>query len=88
MNRVGIGHLSFALGDRQIWYRDLPDIEERIRRLEIFTAATKASGHCYGADPFINMQTCCEGGGAPGESYVVCASGRTSAGASLVRRLR
>ena len=35
MTRLGIRHLSFALGDEKVWYRDLPDIEERIRTLDI-----------------------------------------------------
>ena len=33
--RVGIRHLSITLGDQKVWYRDLPDIEERIRELNI-----------------------------------------------------
>jgi|GEM_PF-4087874 len=35
MTRFGIRHLSFALGDEAVWYRDLPGIEERIRTLDV-----------------------------------------------------
>lgn len=35
MIRTGIRHLSFALGDQRVWYRDLPEVEERIEQLEI-----------------------------------------------------
>src|SRR5882724_11071430 len=35
MTRFGIRHLSFALGDEKVWYRDLPNIEERIRTLDL-----------------------------------------------------
>lgn len=35
MRRVGIRHLSYVLGDQKVWYRDLPDIEARIRGLKI-----------------------------------------------------
>jgi 3-Oxoacyl-[acyl-carrier-protein (ACP)] synthase III len=35
MTAIGIRHLSFEPGDQKTWYRDLPDIEERIRRLKI-----------------------------------------------------
>ncbi|HEV7673033.1 MAG TPA: hypothetical protein VGQ12_00740 [Candidatus Angelobacter sp.] len=35
MTRLGICHISFTPGDQPIWYRDLPDIEEQIRLLNI-----------------------------------------------------
>lgn len=35
MTRLGIRHLSFTRGDEKVWYRDLPDIEARIRTLDI-----------------------------------------------------
>jgi len=54
---------------------------------QIYTAATKEIGHCYGADPFINMRTDLATGGG-GHTYALCASGRGHAGAALVRRLR
>jgi len=47
----------------------------------------KDSGHCYGADPFINMHGYLASGGN-GQAHVLCASGRAYAGVSLVRPLR
>jgi 3-oxoacyl-[acyl-carrier-protein] synthase-3 len=54
---------------------------------QLYTDLAKDFGHCYGADPFINMQTYFASGGG-GETHVLCASGRERAGVSLVRRLR
>lgn len=54
---------------------------------QLHTDEVKESGHCYGADPFINMHGYLAKGGN-GTTHVLCASGRAYAGVSLVRRLR
>jgi 3-oxoacyl-[acyl-carrier-protein] synthase III len=54
---------------------------------QLYTALSREMGHCFGADPFINLQSYCAGGGA-GETYVLCASGRKYTGASIVQRER
>jgi hypothetical protein len=49
----------------------------------------RETGHCYGADPFINMHGFFAANGSPSSSgavHVLCASGRAYAGVSLVRR--
>lgn len=50
---------------------------------QVYTDATVESGHCYGADPFINLQRHLETGGAGG-LFVLCASSRGHAGAALI----
>lgn len=52
-----------------------------------FYSEARESGHCYGADPFMNLDGYFANGGG-GELHVLCASGRGHAGVSLVRRLR
>ena len=43
----------------------------------IYTQATRDRGHCYGADPFINLEAYASGGGG-GATHMLCASGRAS----------
>lgn len=52
---------------------------------QLYTAATKEFGHCYGADPFVNLSTYASSGGM-GMTHLLCASGRGSAGVSLIAR--
>lgn len=53
---------------------------------QLYTGLGTELGHCYGADPFINLHTFCERAGG-GETFVLCASGREYAGAAIVRRI-
>lgn len=54
---------------------------------QLYTELTKQTGHCYGADPFINMHSYFAAGGG-GDLHVLCTSAREHAGVSLVRRLQ
>lgn len=52
---------------------------------QLYTAATKEFGHCYGADPFVNLSSYLTSGGL-GRTHILCASGRGSVGVSLIAR--
>jgi hypothetical protein len=64
---------------------EMKGLETGFEREQLYLELSKEAGHCYGADPFVNLRTFCDGGGE-GERFVLCASGRELTGAALVRR--
>jgi hypothetical protein len=86
---------NVALGDvRKLFYLNLfePIAEMKgqhtgFRASQLYLAMTKESGHCYGADPFINMRGYAAAS-RPGDTYVLCASAREYAAVAAVGRLR
>lgn len=52
---------------------------------QIFTGLSHDIAHCYGADPFANLQAC-EAAATPATSYLLCASGRAHAGVCVLTR--
>lgn len=56
-------------------------------RSQLYTELSRELGHCYGADPFINLQSFCAER-AEGGPYVLCASDRQSAGVAIVHHRR
>ena len=66
---------------------EMKGIEIGFDRSQLYTDLSHQLGHCYGADPFINLQRVCSQREAGG-TYVLCASDRESAGAVIVDHRR
>lgn len=63
---------------------DMKIMDMGFSRDQLAVGDAREHGHCFGVDPFRNMQASLERGGAFGTS-ILCASGRRHAGAAVVK---